>query len=50
MVENGGGAVQVCHVAVADLWAGAEVQLKVLLYEAGVAQNLSLEIVDMCDS
>jgi len=26
-----GGAIRVCHVAVADLWAGAEVQLKVLM-------------------
>ncbi len=26
-----GKAISICHVAVGDLWAGAEVQLKVLL-------------------
>ena len=31
MVWNGDSPLRICHVAVADLWAGAEVQLKVLL-------------------
>lgn len=28
---NGGASIRVCHVAVADLWAGAEVQLRALM-------------------
>lgn len=45
MVENGDGAVQVCHVAVGDLWAGAEVQLKVLLSKFGQKPEFNLSVI-----
>ena len=44
MVQSGRGAVRVCHVAVADLWAGAEVQLKVLLSKLVQKSELNLTI------
>ena len=45
MVQSGQGAVRVCHVAVADLWAGAEVQLKVLLSKLVHKQEFSLSVI-----
>jgi glycosyltransferase involved in cell wall biosynthesis len=38
-------AISVCHVAVADLWAGAEVQLKVLLAKLAEKPALRLSVV-----
>ncbi len=45
MVQNGLGKVRVCHVAVADLWAGAEVQLKVLLSKLVEKPELNLTVI-----
>ena len=45
MARNGQGVVQVCHVAVADLWAGAEVQLKVLLSKLVEKPELNLTVI-----
>ena len=45
MVQSGHGAVRVCHVAVADLWAGAEVQLKVLLSKLVEKPELNLTVI-----
>jgi L-malate glycosyltransferase len=45
MMQSGQGAVRVCHVAVADLWAGAEVQLKVLLSKLVHKQEFSLSVI-----
>ena len=39
------GKLQVCHVAVGDLWAGAEVQLKVLLSKLVHKQEFSLSVI-----
>ena len=40
-----GNAVSICHVAVGDLWAGAEVQLKVLLSKLVPKQEFSLSVI-----
>ena len=45
MVQSGQGAVRVCHVAVADLWAGAEVQLKVLLSKLVRKADINLSVI-----
>ena len=45
MVKNGHGPVQVCHVAVGDLWAGAEVQLKVLLSKLVGRAEMNLSVI-----
>lgn len=37
--------LQVCHVAVGDLWAGAEMQLKVLLSKLVLRPELNLSVV-----
>jgi len=37
--------LRVCHVAVGDLWAGAEVQLKVLLSKLVLRPELSLSVI-----
>lgn len=37
--------VSICHVAVGDLWAGAEVQLKVLLAKLVLRPELSLSVI-----
>lgn len=37
--------IRVCHVAVADLWAGAEVQLKCLIAELARMQEIDLSVV-----
>ena len=37
--------VSICHVAVGDLWAGAEVQLKVLLSQLVQKPNLNLSVI-----
>lgn len=37
--------IRVCHVAVADLWAGAEVQIKSLLAELARMPDLALSVV-----
>jgi len=37
--------ISVCHIAVADLWAGAEVQLKVLLSRLVLRPNLNLSVI-----
>jgi len=37
--------LQVCHVAVGDLWAGAEVQLKVLLSKLVLRPDLNLSVI-----
>lgn len=37
--------LRICHVAVADLWAGAEVQLKVLLSKLVQKQELNLTVI-----
>ena len=39
------GNIRVCHVAVADLWAGAEVQLKSLLGELARMPDIDLSVV-----
>ena len=39
------GKLRVCHVAVGDLWAGAEVQLKVLLSRLVLRPELSLSVI-----
>ncbi len=49
MVQYGHGAVQVCHVAVADLWAGAEVQLKVLLSKLVKKPEFNLSVILLND-
>src|SRR5215469_14501512 len=36
--------ISVCHIAVADLWAGAEVQLKVLLSRLPASWSANLRI------
>ena len=42
-------AISICHIAVGDLWAGAEVQLKVLLskLECRAEMNLSGEVFEV---
>ncbi|MDF0643650.1 MAG: glycosyltransferase family 4 protein [Nitrospira sp.] len=45
MVRKENGMIRVCHVAVADLWAGAEVQLKVLLSKLRRRRDLSLAVI-----
>ena len=45
MVQSGRGTLRVCHVAVADLWAGAEVQLKVLLSKLVQKPELDLTVI-----
>jgi glycosyltransferase involved in cell wall biosynthesis len=45
MDQSGHGAVGVCHVAMADLWAGAEVQLKVLLSKLVRKSELNLTVI-----
>jgi L-malate glycosyltransferase len=40
-----GQAISICHVAVGDLWAGAEVQLKVLLSKLVRRTELNLSII-----
>ena len=40
-----GKAISICHVAVGDLWAGAEVQLKVLLSKLVGRTEISLSVV-----
>ncbi len=37
--------ISICHVAVGDLWAGAEVQLKVLLSKLVLRPELSLSVI-----
>lgn len=39
------GKLQVCHVAVGDLWAGAEVQLKVLLSKLVQKPEFNLSVI-----
>ncbi|WHZ29216.1 MAG: hypothetical protein OJF51_004017 [Nitrospira sp.] len=39
------GNIRVCHVAVADLWAGAEVQLKSLIAELARMPDIDLSVV-----
>jgi len=39
------GKLQVCHIAVGDLWAGAEVQLTVLLSKLVHKQEFSLSVI-----
>ncbi len=40
-----GQAISVCHVAVGDLWAGAEVQLKVLLSKLVCRAEVNLSVI-----
>ena len=40
-----GTAISICHVAVGDLWAGAEVQLKVLLSKLVGLTGLDLSVI-----
>lgn len=40
-----GGYIRVCHVAVADLWAGAEVQLKGLIAQLARMTDIDLSVV-----
>ena len=40
-----GNANSICHVAVGDLWAGAEVQLKVLLSKLVGRPDISLSVI-----
>ena len=40
-----GKAISICHVAVGDLWAGAEVQLKVLLSKLVRRTEMNLSVV-----
>ena len=40
-----GNAISICHVAVGDLWAGAEVQLKVLLSKLVQKPEFSLSVI-----
>lgn len=40
-----GQAIAVCHVAVGDLWAGAEVQLKVLLSKLVCRAEMNLSVI-----
>ncbi len=40
-----GKAISICHVAVGDLWAGAEVQLKVLLSKLVRKPELNLSVI-----
>ena len=40
-----GQAISVCHVAVGDLWAGAEVQLKVLLSKLVCRAEMNLSVI-----
>ena len=40
-----GKAISICHVAVGDLWAGAEVQLKVLLSKLVGRADIDLSVV-----
>lgn len=37
--------MRICHVAVGDLWAGAEVQLKVLLSKLVGRANINLSVI-----
>src|SRR5574337_337504 len=39
------GNIRICHVAVADLWAGAEVQLKGLIAELSRMPDIDLSVV-----
>ena len=39
-----GKAISICHVAVGDLWAGAEVQLKVLLSKLVQKSEINLTV------
>ncbi|MDI3461621.1 MAG: hypothetical protein OJF50_000442 [Nitrospira sp.] len=39
------GSIRICHVAVADLWAGAEVQLKALIAELSRMSDIDLSVV-----
>ena len=38
-------AISICHVAVGDLWAGAEVQLKVLLSKLVCRAEMNLSVI-----
>ena len=38
-------AISICHVAVGDLWAGAEVQLKVLLSKLARRAEMNLSVI-----
>lgn len=40
-----GKAISICHVAVGDLWAGAEVQLKVLLSKLAQKAEFNLSVI-----
>ena len=40
-----GQAISICHVAVGDLWAGAEVQLKVLLSKLVCRAEMNLSVI-----
>jgi hypothetical protein len=40
-----GKAISICHVAVGDLWAGAEVQLKVLLSKLVQKPDFNLSVI-----
>ena len=40
-----GKAISICHVAVGDLWAGAEVQLKVLLSKLVRRTEINLSVI-----
>lgn len=40
-----GEAISICHVAVGDLWAGAEVQLKVLLSKLVLRAEMNLSVI-----
>ena len=40
-----GNAISICHVAVGDLWAGAEVQLKVLLSKLVQKPEFNLSVI-----
>jgi hypothetical protein len=40
-----GKVISICHVAVGDLWAGAEVQLKVLLSKLVGRAGLDLSVI-----
>lgn len=42
---SSGKAISICHVAVGDLWAGAEVQLKVLLSKLVLKPDLDLSVI-----
>ena len=39
-----GKAISICHVGVGDLWAGAEVQLKVLLSKLVQKSEINLAV------